>query len=137
MARLRSILSSGRAHLEARSGGAPESAPMFGWRGGTFGSTALGDCIGWVDGEDIYLDPAAAFRQVQLAGKDTGETLPVTEQTLKRRLHEKGLLASVDGRRQTVTVRRTIAGATREVLHFRRAIIFPDDSEGTDLPEES
>jgi hypothetical protein len=90
-----------------------------------------------VDGEDIYLDPVAAFRQVQLAGKDTGEILPVTEQTLKRRLHERGLLAAVDGRRQTVTVRRTIAGATREVLHFRRAIVFPDDSEGVDLSEES
>jgi hypothetical protein len=90
-----------------------------------------------VDGEDIYLDPVAAFRQVQLAGKDIGETLPVTEQTLKRRLHERGLLASVDGRRQTVTVRRTIAGATKDVLHFRRTTIFPNDSEGIDLLGES
>ena len=99
--------------------------------------TPLGDCIGWVDGEDVYLESAAAFRQVQLAGRDAGEGLPVSEQTLKRRLHEKGLLASVDSQRQTVTVRRSVAGASKDVLHFGRTTIFPDDSEGIDSQEES
>jgi hypothetical protein len=137
LALLRSVLTSGRAHLEARNGGVLEGAALFGWRIGASASTPLGDCIGWVDGEDVYLEPAAAFRQVQLAGRDTGECLPISEQTLRRRLNEKGLLASVDGGRQTVTVRRSIAGASKDVLHFRRTTIYPDDSEGIDSHEES
>jgi len=137
LALLRSVLTSGRAHLEARDGGVLAGAALFGWRIGASASTPLGDCIGWVDGEDVYIEPAAAFRQVQLAGRDTGECLPISEQTLRRRLNEKGLLASVDGGRQTVTVRRSIAGASKDVLHFRRTTIFPDDSEGIDFREES
>lgn len=136
LALLRSVLSSGRAHLEARDGRIPESAAMFGWRTAGGNATPGGDCIGWVDGEHVYLEPAAAFRQVQLAGRDTGEYLPVTEQTLKRRLREKGLLVSVDERRQTVTVRRMIAGAAKDVLDFRRTTLFPDGPEDSDSPEE-
>jgi hypothetical protein len=64
------------------------------------------DCAG------IYIEPAAAYRQVQLAGRDTGDSLPVTEATLKRRLKDKGLLASVEATRETTTVRRRIAGAS-------------------------
>ena len=103
---------------------------------GTSAWMPQGDCIGWVEGEDVYLEPAAAFRQFQLAGRDAGECLPVTEQTLKRRLRERDLLASVDSRRQTVTVRRTIAGATKDVLHLWRTTIFPDEPESIDSPEE-
>jgi hypothetical protein len=132
LALLRSVLTSGRAHLGARNSRVPESAAMCGWRMSASAWTPLGDCIGWVDGEDVYLESAAAFRQVQLAGRDAGEGLPVSEQTLKRRLHEKGLLASVDSQRQTVTVRRSVAGASKDVLHFGRTTIFPDDSEGID-----
>jgi hypothetical protein len=50
---------------------------------------------------------------------------------LKKRLHEKGLLASVDGKRETLTIRRTISGSSKEVLHFRRHTILPDVSDDT------
>lgn len=131
---LRSVLTSGRAHLAARNGGVPEGAGMFGWRMCP-SWTPLGDCIGWVEGEDVYVEPAAAFRQVQLAGRDAGESLTITEQTLRRRLREKGLLASVGTSRETITVRRIIAGASKDVLHFHRTTIFPADGEGSDSLE--
>lgn len=136
LALLRSVLTSGRAHLAMRNSGVPERPDMAGWRRSGSDRNPEGDCIGWLDGADVYLEPSAAFRQVQLAGRDTGEALPVTEQTLKRRLRERGLLASVDGRRQTVTVRRAIAGATRDVLHLRVTTIFPDGPEDSDSPKE-
>lgn len=136
MTLLRSTLSSGRAHLQSSGGGAPESPVMVGWRTGANGYMPLGDCVGWIDGEDIYIDSAAAYRQVQLASRDAGETLPVTEQTLRRRLREKNLLASTDVRRETVTVRRRIGGSARDVLHFRRTMILPDDPQRIDGPEE-
>jgi len=42
----------------------------------------------------------------------------MSEQTLRRRLHLHGLLASIDVGRQTLLVRRTLEGCSRHVLHL-------------------
>jgi hypothetical protein len=138
---LRSLLSSGRAHLEARIGGKPERSPeSCGWRFEAGESwSPQGECVGWVDGDDLYLDSTAAFRLVQVAGRDSGEVLSVSEQTLRRRLREKGLLASAEGHRETLTVRRTIMGSSRSVLHLLRETVLPkgrDDTKADDGPED-
>jgi hypothetical protein len=39
-------------------------------------------------------------------------------------------LASVDARRQTLTVRRTLEGKQRAVLHLAAATLAPVDDEG-------
>jgi hypothetical protein len=137
LALLRSLLGSGRAHLEARGGGAPDQSPgSCGWRGDNLGGwVARGECIGWVDDDAIYLEPTAAYRVAQIAGRDIGEVLAVSEQTLRKRLHEKGLLASVDEARQTLTVRRSIAGSSKGVLHFVRSTILPEVSDGDEGAE--
>jgi hypothetical protein len=134
LAVLRSLLASGRAHLAGRDGGAPGREPgSCGWRGGSSGnSMPLGDCIGWVDGDNIYLEPNGAYRVVQVAANAAGESLPVSEQTLKKRLHEKGLLASIDAQRQTLTIRRTLGGTARSVLHFSRAAVLPELADDED-----
>ena len=134
---LRSLLTSGRAHLAARTGGEPERAPgSCGWRRENSGAWGpLGACIGWIDDDNVYLEPAAAFRVVQMAGRDVGDVLAVSEQTLKKRLHEKGHLASIDGTRETLTVRRSIAGSTRSVLHLLRSTLLPEVSDGDEEAE--
>lgn len=134
---LRSLFISGRAHLESRNGGQPDRAPeSCGWRCDSPGKwTPLGECIGWVAEDDVYLEPTAAFRAVQLIGRDVGEVLPVAEHTLRRRLHDKGLLASIDEARQTLTVRRSIGGSAKNVLHFSRSTILPEVSDGDEDAE--
>jgi len=128
---LRSALVSGQAHLEARSGGEPErGSESCGWRDSSGARFAKGDCIGWVDDDHVYLEPMAAYRVAQMVGRDVGEALSVSEQTLKKRIHEKGLLASIDESRHTLTVRRTIGGSSRNVLHFRRITLLPEVSDG-------
>jgi hypothetical protein len=47
------------------------------------------------------------------------ERLPVSAQTLRDRLREHGLLASIDAGRQMVMVRRTLEGSARQVLHLK------------------
>ena len=134
LAVLRSLLASGRTHLAGRDGGEPDGiSGACGWRRDGAGSCGpLGERVGWVDGDDIYLEPTAAYRLVQVAASAAGESLPVSEQTLKKRLHEKGLLASIDAKRQTLTVRRTLGGASRSVLHFSRATVLPEAPEAED-----
>jgi len=129
---LRSLLSSGRAHLEAREGGEPSRSPeTCGWKGdNSVQRMPRGECIGWVKDGDVFLEPAAAFRAIQLAGRDVGEVLPIAESTLRKRLHERGFLASVDEARQTLTVRRSICGSSKSVLHFLRSTILPEVSDG-------
>jgi hypothetical protein len=80
-----------------------------------------------------------AYQEVQVAARASGESLPITDATLKRRLKDRGLLASTDTTRQTIIIRRTIGGSTKEVLHFHRSTILPtgpdeidDDPAGED-----
>ncbi len=77
----------------------------------------------------MYLEPDASFAVVQGFAREQNESLPVTETTLRRRLKEKGFLASTDTTRGKLTVRRTLQGARREVLH----VAWPGpDEDGAD-----
>jgi hypothetical protein len=136
---LRSAISSGRAHLASTDGERPEeNAGAIGWRKTDSEYDdwrPQGDRIGWVDGEDLYLESAASFRVVQSQAQG-GEGLAVGERTLRKRLKEKGFLLSTDKKRQTLTVRRTIVGVKdRSVLHLRLSSLF-SDREKPDEPDD-
>lgn len=113
---IQAALASGKAHLAAIDGGKPDSADAqaYGWRDGE----AQGDRIGWLDGDDLYLQPDAAYSLARRMATD-GEGLSVSSQTLWKRLNEAGLLASTDTARNTNKVRRTIAGKSNPVIHLR------------------
>jgi 3'-5' exonuclease len=136
---LRSAISSGRAHIGSTDGERPEeNAGALGWRKTDSEYDdwrAQGDRIGWVDGEDLYLEPAASYRVAQREAQG-GEALTVGERTLRKRLKEKGFLLSTDKKRQTLTVRRTIEGVKdRSVLHLRFSSLFSDKEE-PDEPDD-
>lgn len=136
MGLLSSAIASGRAHLATTNGERPkDNAGALGWRktGGDYADwRPQGDRVGWVDGDSLYLEPEASYRVVQREGQG-GEALTISAQTLRKRLNEKKILASIDGKRQTLTVRRTIEGVKdRSVLHLRRSSLFA----GADEPDE-
>jgi hypothetical protein len=126
-------LASGRAHLTGRDGTAPQQTGRWGWRQE---ETAAGQVwrpqgrrIGWVDGMDgrgqgereewaVYLEPDAAYAAAQDLAQGQGESLGVSGQTLWKRLRERNLLASWDNQRQRNTIRKTLEGVKREVLHL-------------------
>lgn len=127
---LKSCLASGQAHLASRLGGHPETFPeSCGWRSESGTWVPKGPGIGWIDGDAIYLEPLSAYRVVQKASNEAGEGFPLSEQTLKRRLREKGWLASVDKARETNTVRRNIAGSEKSVLHLRSSLLLPQTAD--------
>jgi hypothetical protein len=137
VALLRSLIASGGAHFEARNGGQPARGQgSCGWRSDSSGKwIPLGACIGWIDDDDLYLEPTAAYRAAKMVSRDAGEVLAISEQTLRKRLHEKGFLVSVDRARETLTVRKNISGSSRGVLHFRRSTIVPEVSGGDEDTE--
>jgi hypothetical protein len=131
---VRSLLTSGEAHLQSREGDKPDGdARAAGWHSLADGNwAARGDCVGWVDGTDIYLEATTTYRLAQAAARQGGDNLSVTEQTLKKRLHEKGQLASIDEKRGTLTIRRSICGVSRSVLHISRGTLLPEGPNDTD-----
>jgi hypothetical protein len=133
VALLRAALACGLAHVADRLGRTPESPGSWGWwceQNGR-GWVAKGTRIGWLGGSDLFLEPVASYQAAQkVAGP---EHFVVSQQTLHRRLRERGLLASTDGGREMVQVRRTLEGSPRQVLHMRSSDLAEQDtaSRGT------
>jgi hypothetical protein len=142
-----SCLSSGRAHLASTEGKDPYDAIQWGWRNGhqswDFGTEyqPQGKRIGWIDGSDIYLDSQAAYAEVQELARHQGDSIAVTLITLKKRLHDKRLLASteLDGTKVRLEVRHRLQGRQRRVLHIleRTLVSYHKkvDSVDSDTPD--
>jgi len=134
---LRGVITSGRAHVAATDGSAPHSPEAWGWREvhSGFGTSNLqpqGHKIGWVDGDDLYLEPQAAYASAQRMAGENADSLTVSLRTLNKRLHDRRLLASTDLSRGTQTIRRTLQGSRRSVLHLRAEDIMPREADQTD-----
>ena len=114
---LGAAIASGAAHVATVSGVEPSTPGAWGWR--VYGEEwrPLGARVGWLDGEDLYMEPHASYAAAHKQGRDCGDALTVTPRTLKKRLDERGLLRSKDAGRQVHTVRRTTEGSRRNVLH--------------------
>lgn len=130
---LAACITSGRAHVASPTGqeptygdgGAdmvPSNGPAgWGWRlDGFHAWTAQGRLVGWLEGDNLYLDPDASFAEAQRLANEQGQGMPLTAQTLRKRLYERGLLVTTEmaGRRE-LTVRRVLQEKRRTVLHLR------------------
>lgn len=146
---VRAGIASGEAHVASLDGDHPTStASTWGWRARTFGPPddvhtewlPQGKRIGWVDGEDLYLEPEAAFTCARRLGADSGDGLTVTSKTLNKRLWEAGLLLSREGQRGYTIRKRGIENKRPDVLHLSTASILcvePDPSAPPDPQGEN
>lgn len=131
---LGAAIASGKAHVAAPDGDEPENSGAWGWRlqefPGRYGENqrsckAQGARVGWVSERDLYLEPEASYAIAQELARDQGDSLPVTPRTLHKRLNENGLLVSVDTHRQVLTVRRTVEGCRKDLLHLDAHLLAP------------
>jgi Domain of unknown function (DUF3854)/Domain of unknown function (DUF927) len=112
-------IASGAAHLAGPDGKVPTDPRRWGWREWGDSWQSVGARIGWVnDDGEVFLEPAAALRAAQQFGREQGEPLTVSAYTLRRRLRDRGYLASTDADRCKLTVRRMLQGERRDVLHL-------------------
>jgi hypothetical protein len=119
---VRSAVTSGAAHVAGTDREIPAEPTQWGWRDEGSGEhprwIAKGRRIGWIDGNDLYLDPNAAHVAAQELGQRTGEPLTITQTVINKRCHEAGFLLSTDKNRGTLTIRKTVQGSSMPVLHF-------------------
>jgi hypothetical protein len=114
-------LDSGRAHLAGRKGDVPPQPERYGWRNMPNSSTTyepLGACVGWVDGGEVFLDPEAAYAAGHAVATSQQMQMTITQGTLWKRLAQHGLIKTRDTERRRNTVRKTLGGVRRDVLHL-------------------
>lgn len=132
---------SGAAHVADIEGKTPLSDPIrFGWRAATSASPASswepqGDRIGWVEGDDLFINLPAAFRVASRLG-DNGDRLTITQKTLLKRIADRGMCRSQDSQRGRHTIRRQIQGARRAVLHLGASLVL-DGSQQAQSPHDA
>ena len=81
-----------------------------------------GHCVGWLDGEELLLEPESVYAQVQTLAREQGESIPIASRMLWKRLKERKFLSSWEEKR--TTVRRSLAGVEkRPVLNLSPAAL--------------
>ena len=129
---IRAAVSSGKAHIERSDGGQPNNPRALGWREVDMGmkngprAEAMGTRIGWVDGEELCIDPTASLSVIKALASGLDNHLGSSERAIAKSLREAGLLSRCDKGRNTTKV--SVLGARRSVYVFRMADIFDLDS---------
>jgi len=117
---LRQALGAGQCHLRTQNGGIPARPTMLGWtEENSYGDLPTykshGPCIGWINWQDdeLYLEANIGFALVK---RIAGSEMPLTKQTLFKRMKDAGALARTDEGRQRNTVRITAENHPRNVI---------------------
>jgi hypothetical protein len=132
---INAVIGSGRGHLAARDGGAPLDPEAWGWRRSREAIRSTGAArsrpptyepqghkLGWVEGDDVYLEPLAAHAAAQELAQSGQQSPLVSCDRLQRLLKDKDKLASTE--KNKTTQRRKLEGVNRPVLHLKRETLL-------------
>jgi hypothetical protein len=143
---LRDALAAGRCHITSAAGDMPpqEIVSACGWKPLKTGGDLMpaGLPIGWLDSEDLFLNPSESMAVVQRLSQDMKQPLVIGERDLRRRLLEAGYLVfdrkakREKGNRGTLTVRKTHQGRRLAVLHLdaKKVLGLDTDEDDTKTP---
>jgi hypothetical protein len=114
---VREALLRGKAHVTTEAGTMPAKAESLGWRQDGKGfHSPIGDRIGYLKGETVYLLPQSSYAVAQNMGKEIGDTIAVAPKTLNKRLREQGYLSQIEESQDKATVRKTFEGQRNRYL---------------------
>ena len=129
------MLASGRAHLSSMRGGEPTEPRRFGWTEGVLEEMKpLGDRLGAVEGEDIYLLPAPTLSALRKLYQGEGAGFGTSANALGRALKERGMLAS--DRNGKPTVMKNLAGNRVACWHLRTSVVTGGGEDPEPILEE-
>jgi hypothetical protein len=135
VALLAGAMAAGQAHVANASTlqEPPQDPESWGWRARLLGTGVsqrqewhpLGACVGWVHGTRLYLEPEAAFSVAQKLAETQKAPLPITQQTLWKRMHEQGLLVR-DPSQDKNKVKRTVGQKRTYIIDIDIALLSPE-----------
>jgi len=126
----------GRAHLvDSKTQEVPTEAKRWGWRENRFGDlTSQGERIGWMNGDEVWLQPDAAFAVVQKIANSQHSTIHVSKETLWKRLAHQGLIQVSEGEQKNL-IKRSVGGLRPRVLVVKnKEILFGGVDYGSIAP---
>lgn len=139
LALLASALSSGRCHafdLEGGDKGLPRGphARAYGWTQDASGEhRPQGQCIGYLEGDALYLDGEAAYAVAAKYASDQGGAFEISQRTVFARIFERGLLAQVEREASGKTrhaIQKRIHGKKARVYALRLSALADDTPPG-------
>ncbi len=86
---IRSLLETHRAHLATLDGRPPTNQIRCGWHhppSEPYGWAPGGQMIGWIVGEDVYLNPSESIAAAQRVARELGESIAISQRTLIQRM---------------------------------------------------
>ena len=121
---LRSLLISGKAHVRTLDSLEPcDESSLWGWQN----AMARGDCVGWIDGDDLYLEWTCT---VSLVKRHCEASLVESPTMLGKLCLKRGVIVSCDHKRGGgFKTRVSISGSDRsrpDVVHVSRSSIYPE-----------
>ncbi len=133
---LRAAIDAGKAHVAGIDGNPPPEPAGLGWKNRKGEWVPKGERVGWLEGEDLYLEPDVSYSAAQRMAVERHEPLGVGPKALHKRLHEQGHLVSTDQARGRLNTRKTLEGEVRVVLHLR-AEALPRPAASADMAPEN
>jgi hypothetical protein len=131
-------VSAKRANIAGTNGQAPINATALGWdyKGSGQHETmvANGPVIGWIDGDDLYLEAEAAMACAKTFAREQGNELPFTDKRIHKSLQEAGQLKTSEVDRNTV--RKTLDGRRRYVLHLSAKTVLGIEPPSNEVPQK-
>jgi hypothetical protein len=119
-------VAAGHAHVADTIGNFPANASAWGWRKEDEKWSFRGDRVGWVEKNNLYLEPHVCYAVVQKMARESGsDALGISERGLRKRLADAGILASTENRgsQRHLSVRVSLEGRRRDVLHVAAAFL--------------
>lgn len=128
-------LRSGKAHLCSPTTGLEPTyyASSAGWLKDPFSERMKpsGQKIGWLSSAEVMLIQETAYGLVESMSREQGATFGITQQTLWKRLSERGIITKADEGKHTV--KRKLEGESHRVLVFNPNSLFPPDDSILEL----
>jgi hypothetical protein len=133
---IRQLLASLAAHVRTTQGGIPKGCETLGWTqvagdGELPSYKSHGPCIGWITwkSNELFLEINNGLAAVK---KIAGQDLPMSRQTMLKRLKDSGHLTRTDSQRQRNTVRITAENHPRQVLALNLAKTLDTQEQPSD-----
>lgn len=131
LAMIASLLTTCRAHLDPVDHRRPDTLRNYGWHDHPSVHHQIvpgGALIGFVQGDDVYLDPKASFAAAQCLARECGDAIPISQRTLTQRLFESDLLI-VETTQSTHLHRLLVRGQRLRLLRLRPGALQIHESD--------
>jgi DNA polymerase I-like protein with 3'-5' exonuclease and polymerase domains len=125
---LSGAIASKTAYLATPDGNSPPDAAAWGWErmkteDGVVSWKPGRTLVGWLEGDNAYLEPEQSFALVQRLAGDQGDSIAIGAKTLHKRMREQHVLVVQEPSQDRTTVRKSINGKRQRVLAIPHRVL--------------